>query len=361
MKKIGVKEISTVCLSLCFAIFPAFGTSLILQLGKNSSFLIIFVGTILGIVPLIMILYISKFLKNKTIFEFNKDNFKFMGNIINILYIIGVVFIGFIISWSIVNFTITQLLPRTSYYFVAIVLFFIAGFAVTKGYEVIGRTTMLLTIAGFIILGIALILLFPQINIDNYLPLFNISFKDFFNTALIVPSIIAYPLVTILTIKKDDVDNLKKFNLAIIIGYLAASFFAILFVFLIIGIYSSEFATIFAYPEYYLFKQVRALDYFSRLENIISIILYISFFGNLCALISFVKIYIQEKFKIKKEKGRNIIAYSFALVVPLISIYLFKNFHIKFLIRYAYIFTSIIFLALIINFILCLIKRKRLN
>ena len=357
--KIGIKELLAFVFSICIATFPAFGTAMILAITKQSSLISVLIGLVLGLIPLGMILYIAKFIENKTIFQLNKDKFKFFGEIINILYVICIIFFGFIISWTAINFTITQLLLRTSYYLVAIVLFSIIGYAVTKGVEVIGRSNFLLNIIGISTLIFVILFLIPSVKLDNLFPILAVSKKTIIMTSLYIPSITVAPLISILYIKKNDIEDNHKYNKAIFIGYLLSGLIAFIFFFLIISVYGTNIASLLSYPEYYLFKKINAFEFISRIENFAAIMIYICFFGNMCILISFVKTYLQEKFNIKKELNVNILIFALAIIVPIISIYIFKNYHPVFIFKNYPLFASAIFIPLFFNFILLLFARKK--
>ena len=361
MNKISSKEIFVIVLSLCISLFPTLGTSLIIDLGKNSTIISGLLGLIIGLIPIFMIIYISKFNIKENIFEFNIKNFNFFGHIINFLYILGIIYTGFIISWSIINFTISQLLIRTSYYFVAIVLFSILALCVMRGKEIIGRSTLVLF---YFLVGLLLFswgFLIPEVNISNLFPFFSESLKTTLTASLAFASFASFPIVTILCIKKDDIVDKKNYKKAVILAYIFGCIAVIMFLFLIISIYGYDLASLFSFPEYYVFKKINAFNFIQRVENILGIVIYIGVFGSLCFLIYFVRSYFINVFKIKKEKNINILVYILSIFVPLISIYFFKNYNIDFLVLKYPIFSSVIFIGLILNFIAVLLNKKKLS
>ena len=179
-----------------------------------------------------MILYITKFTTDKNILEVNDEKFKMFGKFINILYFIGIIFIGFCISWQVINFTISHLLTRTSYYVVGIILFSVMSYAIVKGNEVILRSNLILTMLGSVLFIFIVIFLIPKIKIDNFLPIINVSNSSIISTSLIVPSFMVYPLISILCIKKDEVNDKSKYNKSIIKGYTLTVIIIITFIYL---------------------------------------------------------------------------------------------------------------------------------
>ena len=358
-EKIGNVEFVLFIMSICLALFPAFGTATIINYGKNTAIISIFIGSILGLIPLFMILYISKFIDNKNIFEVNREKFKFFGKIINIMYFIGIISIGFCISWQVINFTINHLLTSTSYYSVGIVLFSVMAYAIVKGNEVIVRSNLILTILGSILFVFVIIFLIPKIEINNFYPIINVKPKSIFINSLIIPTLTIYPLVSILSIKKDSISNKRKYNKCVLFGYTSSIITIIIFVTLILGIYGSSMASLFTFPEYYIFKKIRAFEFISRIENIAAALIYISFFGNMTSLMNFVKHYVKDRFNIKNVNIINITTYFLALIVPILSIYIFKKYQNLEILKYYPIFSSILLITLIINFILLFISNKK--
>ncbi len=359
MSKISSKELLGVIISLTCTLFPLFGTNLIINTGNNSTIICILIGYIIGFIPISLIIYISKFLDNKNIFELNKEKFKFFGHIINLILFLGVIFIGLLLSWKIVDFTISNLLSQTNAWAIAIVLFPIMAYAVIKGQEVINRSTFILIIILLIMLIFSTAFLIPNVKLDNFLPLFNISKIDFIKCSFYYMTLSVFPLISTLSIKQNDIVDKENFKKTIIIGYSISTLIILIFNFLIIGIYGAKFASILSFPDYYLFKNINAFDFIQRTENIISSTVYIASYGGTCFLIYFAHKYIIDTLKIKKKKIINFIIILLAVGIPLISIYLFQNYYINdIILKYPY-FSSIILIGLILNFILLLFSSKR--
>ena len=358
--KIGIIELLALSFSIFIAAFPSFGTSMILNYAKESSLISLFLGYIIGIVPLLIILYIAKHLENKNIFEVNKEKFKVLGSVINFFYIVVIIYTGFITSWAVLNFTISQLLIRTDYYVVAFVFFTILGYAVTKKIEIIARSNLILSIIGTIIFFIVVLLLIPKVEIENLFPIITeTTKKNLFSTALIIPSLTITPLISILCIKKSDIENKEKYNKYIILGYILSFLVISTFIFLLLSIYGAKMAEILFYPEYFLFKKIKAFEFITRIENNAAFLIYICYFGNMCMLITFFKIYLEKALKLKKEKNINILTYVTTLIVPLLSVYIFKKYDPIILITKYPLYVSVIFIVLLLNAILLFVNKKR--
>ena len=358
MKKVDKYGIFAICYSLCIGFFPCFGTSLIISYSKCASIPASIIGLVVGLLPLSIILYIFNSDGNKNVFEYNVDNLKFLGKILNILFFISVMYLGFTISWALIKFTITHLLFRNNPYIITIFLFSIVALCVIKGKEVISRSSLLLLYILIILLVFTFSTLTPSFNISNIFPMVNVSRSDFLTSVFAISAFGVTPYIGLLSFRKNDITDNKKINKTIVLSYIAGIITYILFLVFIIGIYGVYLANIFSYPEYYVFKKINVLNFIQRTENILSIIIYVGLFGSLNTLIYFDKTLLKITFNIKNKNIINLITYILAISVPLISVFLFKNYKPYFLIRDFPLFSYIILGFIFINFIIILIRKK---
>ena len=73
--KISSGEVMAICVGLIFAMFPGFANSLILISSKNASLLSLIISFVVGFIPILMIMYISKKI-NTNFLDFSIKNFK---------------------------------------------------------------------------------------------------------------------------------------------------------------------------------------------------------------------------------------------------------------------------------------------
>ena len=357
MNKISTKEIFTVLVSLFILIFPMVATQIILNKGNTSSLLVLIIGFVLGLIPLYIIIYLGNKSNNKSIFVYNKDNFKILGSIINVLYILLFLFLLFVLSYTILNFTINQLLVRNSYYIVAFIYSFLITLAACKGKEIICRASIILYFLLMISIIFGFIMLIPEITLDNILPIISTDYKTIISLAVTIPSYSVLLFISILCLKKSDIIDKEKLNKTIIKAYLTGALIVLIFYFFIIGVYGIELASIYIYPEYYLFKKINLFNFIQRVENIMATSFYISSFSGICFMIYFIKIYFKDTFKVKDKNKINIFIFVLTIAISFSSTFIFTHYKMQILIlKFPYIF-GCIFIVLIINFLLSAIKR----
>ena len=359
MSKISSKELFVFTFFISIILFPGFGNTIILQTGKNTTMISSIFGFLIGFIPLLMIIYMINNTESKNIFTYNKEKFKFLGYIFNILYVIAIFYVVFAESWTTITFTISQYLQRTSYYLILFLLSSAISYIICKKLEVIGRWHILLFIIFLLLIFFAWIFLIPLVEYENFLPLINVSKKEITKTALMIPNFLSLPLISLMAIRKKDIVDPKNIKKSILLGYSISFLFVLMFLFLIVGVFGIDMSIIFTYPEYALFKKVNAFDFIQRIENVLASTIIIAAFTSLAVLFYFLTTYVKDTFKIKKQNILNIITIIICFGIPIISVALFKNYIIiDVLTKYPF-YSSFIFIVLFINFILIYLTKKK--
>lgn len=359
MHKISSNQVLTFSFLLSCFFFTGFGNTIILKEARNSSILACIVGTIIGIIPLLLILSITKKNPDKNIFELNIERFKIFGHILNFLLILSVIYFFTVSVWEIINFIISQFLTRTSYYLVAAFICIIVSLVVIKGLEVLSRTSFILTIIFTVTVLFAWIFLIPNVEVNNFYPIMEASTNSFFKTALYFSSFSVLPLMTLLFIKRDDLIDKEKFNKKVIIGYIITAILTIEFLTLIIGTYGIDLSLLYAYPEYSLFKKINAFYFIQRIENIIAITIFITAFISFSLFTSFIINYFKSTFKIKEKRTIDITTVLITFSISFVSIYLFTNNKILPLYTRYPNYSKYIFILLLINWFLLKLTKKK--
>jgi hypothetical protein len=150
-----------------------------------------------------------------------------------------------------------------------------------------------------------------------------------------------YLFIYILDLKHITSDK-KNFERKIIVSYLISSIIIEVFLFLIISIYGINLSTILTYPVYALFKKIQILGFIERIENFASIIIIIAFYAQGIYLNYYLKENITKALKITNKKHISIATYLISLIIPIISIAIFKNYNLVSTVKLSpYIISSI--------------------
>lgn len=355
-KKISSGEMMAITIGLIATMFFGFINNRIFSISKNASLISVLIGIIIGIIPILMIMFISKKI-DTNLFTFLKDKLKIFSYPIIIILTLLAIYIIFIDSWIVINFIISQFLTKDSHYFISILFSLIAALLVTKGLEITSRTAFIIFIITMVIIIFFLGFLTPYLDIENFKPIIDTKSKNILQSAIICILSTTTPLIYNLNLKYKCKDK-KNFPRKIIIGYLFAMIIMFTFTFFLIGVYGIDFTKILTYPTYALFKKVQIFGFIERIENISAIIFITAYFIGFSFLLYIVKDNIKNMFKITKKTTTSIITYLISIIIPIISIYLFKTYEISYLIDYTPYILSINYIILIIIFIRCLFIKK---
>ncbi len=355
--KISSGQVMTSAVGISIALFPGLANFLILTTSKNASLLSILISFIIGFIPVLAIIYIGKHIKNESLLSFLKNKFKSFGYVLNAFLIALALFILFLGSWLLFDFIISQFLTRTSYYLIAITFSIIIAFILSKEIETTSRTIFILFILSMIIMVLIWICLVPYIKLDNLKPYIDVPLKNILKSSYIFLSFTTFPLIYTLNFKKITKD-VKNFSRKIIVSYITSCLILAIFIFIIIAVYGIDLANLFTYPVYSLFKKVQAFGFIERIENVAAIIIIISFFTQFISILYYIKDNIKELFKIKSKKKIDILTYLLSLIIPITSIYYFKNFYSVPLIEKSPYIISTLAIIILIIFIRCLFIKK---
>jgi len=346
MTKISSKELLAFSVCLASSLFVGFGDTILLKLNKNSALTVAVLGTILGFFLLYILLSIFRNSDKDGIFKTNSRRLPLFGKIFNLLLLLFAILCLAANAWTFTNFIISQFLTRNNYYILAIVLFLIVGYTVSKKIEVMGRTMIILVILFLIVTITTWGFLLPNVNTENLYPLWDTSISTMIKGIFIFISFAVTPFFAILAIPKEQIVDPKNYTKKILIGYSIGAILVTLFIFFLIAVYGIELASLYSYPEYSLLKKIHAFNFIERIENIASVIIFISTFGNFILLTNFITQNINETWHIKSPKNQKIIPYVVALSTSLLAIYWIKS-------HYFYpIYTSFPWISLGILFLL---------
>lgn len=355
--KISGGEVLCICIYIIAVSFFGLVNTVTLKIAGNSALISFLIATIIGLLPVFMIIFISKKI-DTNLFDFLKNNFSYLGYVIMFILIILTAYLVFIFSWIFLDFVIGQFLTKTSYYFVAISLFIFVAYCTKMGIEVISRTTFILFVFSFIILMFFLATLIPYTDINNLKPYIDSNSKSIIKSIFITCSTTTAPLILILNLK-DKITNKKTFPRKILFGYLIGMIIMFLFMLFTILIYGIDFSKILTYPSYSLFKKVQIFGFIERIENIVSLIFFAGFYASFVYYIYFITDNIKQVFKIKKRNINVFLIFLTSLSLSILSVYLFKKYNLSFFIDYSCYIISIYYIITFIIFIRCFFIRKK--
>lgn len=271
MKKISYLELS----SLVLAIILAFDSGINIYILKNEAGIDSWISTIIayliGIIPLLIVLYIANYQPNLNLFEKNIKLFgKIIGNLINIIIITILFIISITLLYNIVSFITTQFLYHTPMLITSSLLVLLAVYTSCKEANVISHVSLILAFFNLIIFVLISTSLTKDINFEYLLPVMKTPSSNIFTSALKISIINVLPLITILIIPKNNLTNKKKYNKSIVIAYIIGSLISFLITIGTLSVLGIHLVKTFEYSEYIVLKKIRLFGFLERIENIAS-------------------------------------------------------------------------------------------
>ena len=357
MNKNKINSLQFGSLILCPILSASLGIGLYnaIQIAKVDSYIGIFISSILGIIPLLLIIYISKFEEDKNIIE--KINIlygKYIGTFINFIIVSILFVIGITILFGICNFIVTQFLANTPIMYVGIMFGIVCVYSVSKGIETISRTQFIFTFIITIIFITLAASLYPEFDKSNLKPFLEYGINSPLKVGILNLFTNIIPIFIILIIPKENICDKEKYTKFVIIFYIISILFILLISIFTIGVLGQYLASFYQYPEYILLKKVNLFGFIDRIENILSIGWILSTYATLTLIIYYISNFIKKN---DKSKLSPLIITS---LIILTSLFIFKNnttFNMYITNIYPYII-SILFVIMIIICITIIIKKK---
>lgn len=361
--KVKSSQIGMFLILACCGLFLGLGDVILLRKSKNEVLIAMILGTIIGLIPILMMLKINSCYPKLNIYEKNLKLFgKKIGSIINIVLLLFSMYILTIVTRMIGLFVTGKYLQNTPYYIVGMLAIITNLIICFKGIEVIVRTSQITFFISLLFVILIEVLLVRYIQIDNIMPIIlnKNHILGIFDGALYHMFSYSFLYIFFLSINKDKVIDKKAYNKTIIICYLIGSVALTLVMFFILSCFGYNLSTLFRFPEYLLLKKIEISNTGLHLENLLAFrwIFYMVALGN---IVTYNIICITNSFKIEKKKANYVVIF-LAILCLILSKLIFYNVSLAIKnvkIYYVPFFAFPIFILITITFFKCLFIKEK--
>ena len=355
--KVSKIQIGMFLVLIMCSLYLGLSDIILLRKSGNEVLISMIVGSLIGIIPVLMYLKINSHLDALNIYEKNKVMFgKVIGNIINVLMIIIYIIMLVIALRAIAVFVTSKYLQNTPFYLITTLIVITCLIISFKGLETLSRVSQICFILSLIFMIIIETFLFQYIEIDNILPVFiGDCLTNVLNGAIYHAATTSLLTMLLLTISKSQIKDQEKYNKTIIIFYVIASLTLLIVMFFVISCLGYDMAKLFRYPEYILLKKIGISSSELHLENLLAFrwIFYMLALANISAY----GITCGVKSMLKNEKLNKIIIIIICLVSMFIgkmafgdiphSIIIIKKYFVPFIALPMFVLLTIMFLRVI--------------
>jgi spore germination protein KB len=344
-------------------LFVGLGISSIFSLNARDAWIAVLISPIICIIPTLLLIAIINYHPDKNIFEKIKLLFgKWIGTFINIILMVYVLALVVMVLWSNTSFAITMYLTKTPEYFVAGIFIFAAIYAVIKGIEAIARLSEILFFLTLIILATITFTLVFQINLDFLKPTLIKGINPVIMLSFNLSSYLLTPLIMLPAIPKNSITKNKNTIWFLLGGIFMGIMLLFAVFFLIPGVITPELSAIYRFPAYYILRKIDIGGVINNVENFLALHWYFNTFLLITIGIYFISKGIEDLFKVKKSKKKNIIIIVIGLLALWLRGYAFSNstVAIKFM-KYTFplFFSGTLLILVIIICFLILIRRNK--
>ncbi|WP_026881529.1 GerAB/ArcD/ProY family transporter [Clostridium akagii] len=268
---------------------------------KQDTWIVLLAGFIICLFLLWIYTSMSKKFPGKNLIEINGKIYgEYFGKIMGILYIY---YFWFIIPANlrfITDFFSTYLFPETDNVVFAIITIIICIYTVKKGIEVIARSGFILAILSIIVCIFITIVTIKDMRLSNFLPFFQVNFKEFIEGTNLIISIPFGEIIVFLMIFPyvNHIKQVKKIAFGgLIIGGIL--FFNVIFRnTAILG----NIAGIQVIPSYQVAKNINIGNVIERMEVLIAVVLLFNVFLKICIFYYATVLSIAQVFKLRCYK-----------------------------------------------------------
>ena len=329
--------------------FHGFGIENIMEISKYDTLISILIGSILGIIPILLLCYINK--RNINLFDFLNSIFKEKTTKILSFIIIIFLFYNLItITNDFINFANVKYLFETPNIFIAILFIFPIIHICHKGIETIGRTGIILFIISLVIFFINDFALLNLIDINNLKPILSSSAFNIMKGSIYYVIYMISPILFLSIVPKSD-ETYKNYNKALIYGYVTSTLSIMFITFYIMTIYNYEYISLFSYPAYFTLKKIK-YGFIANVENILSFYFIIDYFMTITILLYSIFYFLNNCINLKKNKFK-ITSLFVTILLILLSVYLYKDTTIALIFsKKFYIVSNLILITLFASFTL---------
>lgn len=317
-----------------FALAAMLGNSLFVGMGNiilvltvhENVWIVPPLAIIIGLIPLFFIIKLMNYSPELNFIEKIKKIFgNKIGFIINILLIL-IIFLLLVMSiWGVGIFAGTKYLTETPLLFIVFLITTPVFYAAAKGIETIARAVLIFLYIGifchiFITSSLAQFSMF-----ENVKPILVDGVKPVLEGVGRYLSYNLLPYITLLIIPKNKIKDSKNSTKAIIMGFIYSTVIMSIVFYMSISTVGVHVASMYKYPEYFIMKKISIGMTFDNIENFFSIVWIYNMLT--CSILSlyYIKEYISDLFKIKKEKVKTMTIFFVSVIAMFLASFVFKS------------------------------------
>ncbi len=306
-----------------FGSAPLLISSSVAALAGPDSWISIIIASVIGLFIVWIHSYLGKLYPDKTLIEVIQFVLgKWLGSFFSVSLILISFITGIQVIWYVGDFFTTMFMTDASNYYINLLFIVVIAIALLYGLEAMFRTTEIVFLIGFPLMIISLIMLTPEIKLDNLLPIMEKGIGPAIKGAVPILSFAILPLIALNMIFPTNTGNLKKAKKAMFSGYFLGIItfsFAIMFCILVLG---STVTANLRFPLFTVTKEINIGTIFSRVE---ALIVFVWISTNFISTFGFLYVSVKGLSQLLKLKDYKTLVLPLCLIAAVYSGFIYKN------------------------------------
>ena len=309
----------------CFIQASSLLTAFFMSVTKQDSWIVSIIGFFIGMIFLWIYTALMKRFPNKNLVEIND---LVLGPVIGKIF--SCMYIYFFLTLSALNlkdmgdFVGMAIMPNTPTIVILALFMYICAWAVRSGIEIVTRYSLLFTLTASLIIIATFFIAYNQIDLNNFLPIFNQPFIKYVQGTHIISTIPFGEVVVFLMITPNIEIPINKIRKYFILGFAIGGISLILIVLRDIAVLGNVI-TLFTFPSFETLRMMRLSGTLGRMEVLFAVILITLMFFKISFLYYVSVLAISQIFELNSYKnlvvgvGTIIVIYSFNLYYSMIQ------------------------------------------
>lgn len=338
-------------------------TYIMFSISKVDSYIAALLGVFFGIIPFLIITYITNNKNEEDIIDLNNRLFgKVIGNILNFILNISFLVLSAVVLFNVSQFIETEYIPDTSPIYVKLLILLAVVYTASKGLSTIVKVNQFIMFINLGMFIISMAGLTEKIDLYNVLPVLENGISPVLKSSVFYALSTVLPLAVMTIIPKKNISKEKYSLKSILLFYILSSLIVVLVIFTTTAIQGYDLLSIYRFPEYVVLREFSMFTIIERIEKTLSL----QFLFNVIMFMIFAFYFIIESIKkfMKNNKDKSYLSWIIGVICLFIASNLFSNELIlnSFIRKYLFVLLVVgILVPVIITFIGVVIENIKLK
>lgn len=203
---------------------------------------------------------------DQSIIQYSQTIFGIAGKLIGLLFVWFFIHIALVTLGQFEIFIVTTIMPETPHLFVIISMLIFCAYATSKGIEVLGRSSEIISVILMISIISIFMLLIKDMDFRELTPMFEKGISPIISGSFTIATRTVEVLGLAMILPK--LNDMKKAKRVLIVGYSLITLFFILVTIAVLAVFGADEAKSRAFPFFSATRFASIGDFFERIESI---------------------------------------------------------------------------------------------